>query len=332
MSKKALVISGGGSKGAFAVGAVNYLVTEKHLDFDIITGTSTGALIAPMVVANNILNLVSTYSTVKTENIITPNPLVDAFVNGDSIYSVQPLINIIRELLDDTKANQIIHSQKQMFLATGCLQTTDLTYFQTGPTGITHDSAELIQIRTPEELRRAMLASADQPVLMPPVEVIKGSQPIRQYVDGGTRAVVPTEIAIVNGATELYVIALSAENKVPINDQFNNILKILLGTIGLFTTQITEDDVKIAGLRNGMNTYFNAVHKKVQSKLNLSDEDTEKFFVENLPHNPIADTPISTLFVIRPDDELPTDGLEFDPPTMSNMMELGRQKAKKIVG
>ncbi|MCK5797226.1 MAG: patatin-like phospholipase family protein, partial [Deltaproteobacteria bacterium] len=43
--RTALVVSGGGSKGAFAVGAIEVL-RERGTDFDLICGTSTGSLIA----------------------------------------------------------------------------------------------------------------------------------------------------------------------------------------------------------------------------------------------------------------------------------------------
>ena len=43
--KRALVISGGGSKGAFAVGALKNLIRERNLTFDVVAGTSTGAAI-----------------------------------------------------------------------------------------------------------------------------------------------------------------------------------------------------------------------------------------------------------------------------------------------
>ena len=42
--KRALVLAGGGSKGAFQAGAVDFLVRESGLDFDIYLGTSVGAL------------------------------------------------------------------------------------------------------------------------------------------------------------------------------------------------------------------------------------------------------------------------------------------------
>ena len=42
--KRALVLSGGGCKGAFEVGAIEYLLKKESLDFHIFTGTSVGAL------------------------------------------------------------------------------------------------------------------------------------------------------------------------------------------------------------------------------------------------------------------------------------------------
>ncbi|HAI41072.1 MAG TPA: patatin, partial [Maribacter sp.] len=42
---KALVISGGGSKGAFAGGVAQYLIQEEGRKYDIFVGTSTGSLL-----------------------------------------------------------------------------------------------------------------------------------------------------------------------------------------------------------------------------------------------------------------------------------------------
>ena len=41
---KALVISGGGSKGAFAGGIAQYLIEEKKKNYELFVGTSTGSL------------------------------------------------------------------------------------------------------------------------------------------------------------------------------------------------------------------------------------------------------------------------------------------------
>ena len=47
--RRALVMSGGGAKGAFELGAIDYLVNDLKLDFDVISGVSTGSLNAAML-------------------------------------------------------------------------------------------------------------------------------------------------------------------------------------------------------------------------------------------------------------------------------------------
>lgn len=44
---RALVISGGGSKGAFAGGVAQYLLQNKGRNYDLFLGTSTGSLLIP---------------------------------------------------------------------------------------------------------------------------------------------------------------------------------------------------------------------------------------------------------------------------------------------
>ena len=44
---KALVISGGGSKGAYAGGVAQYLMEVQNKKYDLFLGTSTGSLLIP---------------------------------------------------------------------------------------------------------------------------------------------------------------------------------------------------------------------------------------------------------------------------------------------
>ena len=55
--KKALVISGGGSKGAFAGGVAQYLMEQEKREYDMFLGTSTGSLLAPHLAVNDIAKL-----------------------------------------------------------------------------------------------------------------------------------------------------------------------------------------------------------------------------------------------------------------------------------
>ena len=58
---RALVVSGGGSKGAYAVGVAKVLMNEGDLTFDVVSGTSTGGLICPFVAAKRICFLGFSY-------------------------------------------------------------------------------------------------------------------------------------------------------------------------------------------------------------------------------------------------------------------------------
>ena len=44
MPNRAVVMSGGGAKGAFQVGALDYLIQDLGLDFQVIAGVSDGLL------------------------------------------------------------------------------------------------------------------------------------------------------------------------------------------------------------------------------------------------------------------------------------------------
>ena len=46
---KALVISGGGSKGAFAGGLAEFLITVCKKEYKIFIGSSTGSLLVPLL-------------------------------------------------------------------------------------------------------------------------------------------------------------------------------------------------------------------------------------------------------------------------------------------
>ena len=49
---KALVISGGGAKGAWAGGFVEFLSKEAGMNWDILIGSSTGSLLVPLIAVN----------------------------------------------------------------------------------------------------------------------------------------------------------------------------------------------------------------------------------------------------------------------------------------
>ena len=87
--KKALVISGGGSKGAFAGGVAEYLLKEKKNTYDIFLGTSTGSLMVSHLALGEIDALKTIYTGVNQRSIFNINPFRITNKNGVTIVNIR---------------------------------------------------------------------------------------------------------------------------------------------------------------------------------------------------------------------------------------------------
>jgi predicted acylesterase/phospholipase RssA len=97
--KRALVISGGGSKGAFAVGVIKQLQQiYPSLAFDIYVGTSTGSLIVPLAAIDEISLLEEIYTTQSKGTIVKELRIGDR-LNTDSVFDANPLWNLSINIL-----------------------------------------------------------------------------------------------------------------------------------------------------------------------------------------------------------------------------------------
>lgn len=229
---RALVISGGGSKGAFAVGILKRLLNEyPNLNFDSYVGTSTGALIAPLAAMGKYDVLEQLYTTIKTSDIINKGNIGDK-LNEHSIFDATPLWNLIEKYYDDASFNLLQQSGKKIYLATVCLQTSELVIFTNDVNAALPKYYELKQITSANHFRKAVMASSCQPVFMPPIMVNKNipgePNPNFQFVDGGVREYAGVQMAIDNGATEIFTILLSTGQKVIVDAGFKTIFPILL--------------------------------------------------------------------------------------------------------
>lgn len=342
MSKKALVISGGGSKGAFAVGAIEYMIKTLGLQFDIVAGTSTGALIAPLVITGDIDELVYLYSHVETEQIVKPRVLgMNLFIAPpNSFLETGPIRKLLEQHITDQRAQQIINSDKYMFLTTVSLQTGEIVYFYTGPSlvSIQQPQAKLERITSRRMLIDAALASASMPVFTPPVPIQLGVNTPEQFVDGGVREIAPLNIAIDRGATELFAILLSLKNPAPNPQLFTNVIDILSHTVALFERDVLLHDVRTAQLYSESVRYLKALKNAVKTKCNLEDAAIETIFANPAPNvnepSRLKSKVAVSIHIIQPEDpiELTEATLVFKPEEMGRVMESGRKRTKMLLG
>src|SRR5690606_7437016 len=95
---RALVISGGGSKGAFAGGVAQYLLEVEKKEYDIFVGTSTGSLLIPHLANGNVEKIHNIYTNVTQRSIFSNNPFVVKKKDGREYVTINHL-NVIWQLI-----------------------------------------------------------------------------------------------------------------------------------------------------------------------------------------------------------------------------------------
>ena len=330
MAKIALVISGGGSKGAFAVGALSYIHQNvRPIDqFDIYCGTSTGALIVPLAAIGEMALLEQIYTTTRQADILKLGGIAN-LLTSVSLHDATPLKQQIERNLTDARYNRLIASGKPVMLATICLQTEHLVHFATQAVA-TNTAYDVERIRSASDLRRAMLASSCQPVFMQPVEWRPGAVPVRQYVDGGIRELTPLQAAIDNGAQTIIAITNSPD-QIPADDRLiTKATAMLERTIDLFSEDVSDNDYRLANLYRQTNVYLERVRAQLRAR-GVAQAIIDQAFEQT--GNPVAGLSIASIIAVRPQIKLTEGGpggLTFDPVAMKQMFQKGVQRAKAV--
>lgn len=162
--KIALVLSGGGAKGAFQVGAMKYIrekIIPQYADFriSIIAGVSVGSLNGVLLAQNHFAELWSLWNSLESKNIYKGRINVAGFVwrllkGKKSLLSSAPL----KALIDQHVFLEKVDPSIRFRIGTVSLVTGNYHYFQPS------------QFENNVEFRKAVLASALMPVIWEPVE------------------------------------------------------------------------------------------------------------------------------------------------------------------
>jgi predicted patatin/cPLA2 family phospholipase len=190
-----LALSGGGAKGAFGAGFLNgWTDSGTRPEFKIVTGISTGALIAPLAFLGSEYDdqLKKSYTTIRTKDILNVQGLLGFGVLpvlfGESYASTEPLQNMIADMITEEVLDAIAreHEKGRRFY----IGTTNLDAQRV----VAWDMGAIASSGNPDALklfRKVMLASASIPGAFPPVRFdveIDGKKYDEMHVDGGVIA------------------------------------------------------------------------------------------------------------------------------------------------
>lgn len=190
-SGKYLSLSGGGDNGAFGAGLlVGWSQRGTRPDFDLVTGVSTGALLAPFAYLGKDYDPVMTYVYTQTSpaQIYRMRWLLSVVTN-DGIADTAPLYDLIAKYVDADFLRKVAHEHQ----AKGRWLLIGTTNIDAGMP-VVWNMGKIASIGTPEALdlfRKIMLASASIPGAFPPVMfdvAVNGETYHEMHVDGGVSA------------------------------------------------------------------------------------------------------------------------------------------------
>ena len=165
-----LALSGGGDDGAFGAGLlVGWTQSETRPQFKLVTGISTGALIAPFAFLGPDYDhlLKEFYTNINPKDIYETRNILSA-ITSDALSDNRPLLNLLRKFVNRDMLNKIAAEyEKGRILLIG---TTDLDARRP----VIWNMGAIASSRDPMALDlfdRILLASAAIPGVFPPVMI-----------------------------------------------------------------------------------------------------------------------------------------------------------------
>ena len=183
-----LAVSGGGDNGAFGAGLLSgWSDAGNRPDFKLVTGVSTGALIAPFAFLGPEYDerLKRFYTTLSPSDIMKKRPLISAITN-DALADNAPLWKLVEKEIDQAFLDAIAEEYNKGRLLV--IATVDLDARHSVLWNMTRIAASK-DPKARHLFHSVMIASASIPGAFPPVMIdveADGRQYQEMHVDGGT--------------------------------------------------------------------------------------------------------------------------------------------------
>lgn len=259
---KALVISGGGSKGAYAGGVAQFLIGEQGKNYDIFVGTSTGSLLLPHLALGKLDKLHEIYTNVNQRKIFSLSPFV-VKKKDDREYVAINFKNTILQFIKKKRTfgesknlrklirNSFTPDEFESIKANG--KDVIVTVANLSKSSVEYKS---IKDFSYEEFCDWIWISCNY---LPFMSLVTKNG--YEYADGGFGSVVPIREAIKRGATEVDVIILESENMERNKVLGKNPFSLMLSLFGYMVDQVERSNIiegKLAAINKNvvLNLYY----------------------------------------------------------------------------
>jgi len=327
---RALCLSGGGARGAYEAGIIDYLRLSKQIPdgtalppYGIVSGTSIGALNGYFVATAQYELLRELWYGIANQNVIALKPrYAKVAVPGSGIgtrvaAAVRLAISLaahdtgvidgerlrawMAEYIDPNKApvmplvwpvTNLTTQSPEFFYIIGRLVSQQARREAQAAIAATVGPSAILREATPDLLIDALRASTAIPVAFDPVELPSADgKTTNLYVDGGVTANTPVSVARA-AAHNIDVVMLDPPFR---NETYHSAFEIGLGVFGAMQRRIIEADLRA--------TYLETFGKNAVTNLTRPTPDVAAFARKLYASN---------VFVVRPQKELPVGMVGFD--------------------
>lgn len=250
--KRALVLSGGGSKGAYQLGVLQHLVACGDDDYEIVCGVSVGALNGALLASHElgtldeaVNELTEFWQSITTSSIHKrwfPFGKLHGLWKG-SFYDSSPLQRLVKRRISRLA---LITSGRNFAVGAVNLNTGSYQIFtQTHPCIVD-----------------AVLASSAFPAMLSPVKIMGD-----EWTDGGVRDVTPIKAAIDMGADTIDVIMCTPSDTSLLTDRGLSAIQIAARSIDVMSDEIIANDIEIAQLINKFVSFGHSSKKLIPIRI-----------------------------------------------------------------
>ncbi len=282
---RALVISGGGSKGAFAGGMAEHFINDLGTDYDIFTGSSTGSLLIPMLASNNIKKAKEVYTSITEKDIFSINPYKIKVKRG----VVKIKMNHFNILRSFWKGNKTFGCSRKLRKTIGkFFKEEDFEFIRKSHRDVivtvSNLSLNAVEYKALKDCKYEdfcdwVWASAN---FLPFMSLVTKNG--MEYGDGGFGNNIPIQSAINAGATEIDVIVLDPIESVSNRMKSTNAIDLLFNVFDFLLDQTTNSKLELSKLKSSINKVkINVYHtpsKLTENSLVFNQKRMQRWWME----------------------------------------------------
>jgi predicted acylesterase/phospholipase RssA len=353
--ERALVLSGGGARGAYEAGVVGALAAMGRISdgsplapYEAVCGASIGTLNGWYVATGQYTKLRELWYTISAQNLIRVKPeyaalrdpesgvlnraasafrLIGLIRNDRAILQNEPVYDWISRNMDPTTpllaplifaVTNLTLQRSEYFYVRPLSQPRDIPTRVAHALQLTLGPHTIVREATPDIFHKALFASAAIPLAFDPVEIPSPDGAVNEYCDGGVAANSPVGVAhaISRGADVVLL-----DPPLEPDTTYADAVEVAFGAFGTMQRKILETDMRNAFIQSMGSRAFADLTPQEALKVARSNPTLAKL---------MQAVPDMKLQYIRPKEVLPLEVAGFDDQTgIGNAYRIGWEDATR---